>query len=276
MYSFPRSDLRARTAGLCVALSLTLALGACKSIGDVTGSIRPTSVTAPTDEASLRANAETWGRKYDQDPGNKTAAMTYAAALRRLTQYAQATAVLQRAAAKFPNDMEVLGAYGKALADAGRWQEAADVLSRAHTPERPNWSILSAQGSVADQLGNHAAAQEYYQSALKIVPEQPSVLSNLGLSYALSKDLRSAEQAMQRAVDQPAADMRVRQNFALVLALEGKFSEAEAVSRRDLPAQEAAANVAAIRQMIAQSDTWRDIQKLDAQRPHKGTASASR
>ncbi|MDB5593695.1 MAG: hypothetical protein JWM36_656 [Hyphomicrobiales bacterium] len=276
MYSFPRSHPQARTARLCVALTLTLALGACKSIGDVTGSIRPASVTAPTDDASLRAYAETWGRKYDQDPGNKTAALTYAAALRRLTQYSQATAVLQRAAAKFPDDMEVLGAYGKALADAGRWQEAADVLSRAHTPERPNWSILSAQGSVADQLGNHAAAQEYYQAALKIVPEQPSVLSNLGLSYALAKDLRSAEQAMQRAVDQPAADMRVRQNFALVLALQGKFSEAEAVSRRDLPAQEAAANVAAIRQMIAQSDTWRDIQKLDTQHPRKGPASASR
>ncbi|MDB5649281.1 MAG: hypothetical protein JWL62_801 [Hyphomicrobiales bacterium] len=276
MYGFPGSRSPAKTAGLCLALSLTLALGACKSVGDITGSLRPGSVAAPTDETSLRAYADSWGRKYDQNPSDKMTALTYAAALRRLTQYAQATAVLQRAAAKFPDDLEVLGAYGKALADAGRWQEAADVLSRAQTPERPNWSILSALGSVSDQLGDHPAAQEYYRAALKIVPDQPSVLSNLGLSYALAKTLPSAEEALQRAVAQPAADMRVRQNYALVLALEGKFNEAEVISRRDLSPQDAAANVASIRQMIAQSDTWRDIQKLDAKGRRNGAATAAR
>jgi Flp pilus assembly protein TadD len=53
----------------------------------------------------------------------------------------------------------------------------------------------------------------------------------------------------------------VRQNLALVLALQGKFAEAEEMSRRDLSPMDAAQNVASIRQMISQSDTWRDIQK---------------
>jgi hypothetical protein len=43
------------------------------------------------------------------------------------------------------------------------------------------------------------------------------------------------------------------------LALEGKFPQAEEWSRRDLSPIEAAANVASIRQMISQSNTWRDI-----------------
>jgi Flp pilus assembly protein TadD len=55
-----------------------------------------------------------------------------------MTEYAQAAAVLQRLAIKFPRDTEVLGAYGKALADSGRLREAAEVLPRAHTPDRPN------------------------------------------------------------------------------------------------------------------------------------------
>jgi hypothetical protein len=58
----------------------------------------------------------------------------------------------------------------------------------------------------------------------------------------------------------PKADARVRQNLALVLALQGKFTEAEAVSARDVSPEQAVANVTTIRQMISQSNTWREIQ----------------
>jgi Flp pilus assembly protein TadD len=177
---------------------------------------------------------------------------------------------LQRLSIKFPRDVDVLGAYGKALADAGRPREAAEVLAHAHTPERPNWSVLSAQGSVADQLGDHEQAQAYYAAALKIAPAQPHVLSNLGLSYALSKKLPEAETTLRQAVAEPGADRPVRQNLALVLALEGKFSSAEEVARRDLDPKDASANVAAIRRMIAQSNTWKQIQALDS-KPGPGT-----
>jgi Flp pilus assembly protein TadD len=158
----------------------------------------------------------------------------------------------------------VLAAYGKALAEAGRSREAAEVLAHAHTPERPNWSVLSAQGSVADQLGDHEQAQAYYAAPLKIAPAQPHVLSNLGLSYALSKKLPEAEETLKEAAAAPDADRHVRQNLALVLALEGKFASAEEISRRDLDAKDASANVAAIRHMISQSNTWKQIQALDA------------
>ena len=62
------------------------------------------------------------------------------------------------------------------------------------------------------------------------------MLSNLGLSYALSRQLPRAEETLKEAAMQPGADMRVRQNLALVLALEGKFDQAEEWSRRDLSA----------------------------------------
>ena len=81
--------------------------------------------------------------------------------------------------------MGVLGAYGRALADVGNYKQALDVLSRAHTPDQPDWRILSVQGAVLDQMGRHEEAQRYYGTALRIVPDEPSVLSNLGLSYAL-------------------------------------------------------------------------------------------
>ncbi len=241
-------------------LSLALALGACKTVRDVTGSISRPEASAPSDSQGAQRFAEEWGRRYDAAPNDRNVALTYAKGLRATRRFAEAVAVLQKLAAQHTNDQDVLAAYGKALADAGRLQEAANVLQGAHTPERPNWSVLSAQGSVADQMGDHVVAQGYYNSALKIVPGEPSVLSNLGLSYALTKKLALAEQTLREASANPRADARVRQNLALVLALQGKFSEAEDIQKRDMPADQAAANVGEIRRMIAQSNTWRQIQ----------------
>jgi Flp pilus assembly protein TadD len=145
----------------------------------------------------------------------------------------------------------VLGAYGRALAEAGDYNQALQVLERAHSPDQPDWHILSAQGAVLDQMGRHADAQRYYLTALKMVPDEPSVLSNLGLSYALSKDLPNAEATLRRASAHPPVDQRVRQNLALVVGLQGRFAEAETIARADLPAEEAVANVAYLRQMLA-------------------------
>jgi Flp pilus assembly protein TadD len=267
-----------------LAILAALALCGCSkvadvagSIGDVTGSIgAPRRAELPKSEADLRRYVEDMGRRYDSDPKHKANALAYARGLHALDRNAEAVAVLQGQAIRRPDDQEVLAAYGKALADAGRLREAAEVLGRAHTPERPDWSVLSAQGSIADQLGGHEEARAYYQSALKIRPNEPTVLSNLGLSYALSKQLPQAEQTLLQAASQPAADMRVRQNLALVLALQGKFGEAEEWSRRDLTPIDAAANVASIRQMISQSNSWREIQSYGAAPNRKPTAPPAR
>jgi len=128
------------------------------------------------------------------------------------------------------------------------------VLSRAHTPERPDWRILSVQGAVLDQMGRHDEAQLYYSTALRIAPAEASVLSNLGLSYALSKDLVRAESTLRRASAQADADTRVRQNLALVVGLQGRLAEAESIARVDLPSEESAANVTYLRKILAQQN----------------------
>jgi Flp pilus assembly protein TadD len=247
-------------AVLCAALA-TAALGGCKSAGDVTGSINA-AAPLPGDPSRLHARVEELGRRYESKPGDAALAMDYAAGLRAEERNAQAVAVLQNAVARNPSNLSLLAAFGKALADAGRLKEADAALERAHMPERPNWSVLSAQGSVADQLGEHERARRLYDAALKIAPGEPVVLSNLGLSYALSRDLPRAEATLRQANRHPRADARMRQNLALVLALSGKYQEAEEVARRDLSPADAAANIAAIRKTIVENDTWRKIQAV--------------
>ena len=100
-------------------------------------------------------------------------------------------------------------------------------------------------------------ARKYYASALRIAPEEPSVLSNLGLSYVLSKELPKAEEILRRANSRADADPRVRQNLALVVGLQGRLAEAESIVKADRPPDEAAANVAYLRQLLSRKESSR-------------------
>jgi Flp pilus assembly protein TadD len=186
-------------------------------------------------------------------------AVRHARELRANGLRGQAVAVLAQAATEHPKDRGVLAAYGRALADVGNYPQALEVLNRAHSPDQPDWRILSVQGAVLDQMGRPEEARHYYESALRIAPDEPLVLSNLGLSYALSKDLPQAEATLRRAVSRAGADRRVRQNLALVVGLQGRFEEAEQIARADLPPEEAVANVAYLRQMLAQPNSWKKL-----------------
>ena len=257
----PRSSSRPalmRAAFAAALVSVAAPLAGCQDFGDVTGAI---PASQPTDEARLRAYADELGKRYDSNPGEKTVSIEYARALRALTRYSEAVAVIQTAAIKAPKDFDVLGEYGKALADAGQLTQAKDGLSHAYTPDNPRWDVMSVQGVVADRLGDHATAMQFYRDALKIAPGEPSVLTNMGLSLALAKHLPEAEQALRQAVANPKADARMRGDLALVLALEGKFADAETVGRTDLSPAAARANVEAIRRMIAENDSWRELRK---------------
>jgi Flp pilus assembly protein TadD len=253
----PRTARAARllaSAALCAALALPVA--GCKTTGDdTTGSIGARD--APRSDTDWRRSLEVWGARYHENPGDIDAAMNYAQALRATEQRAQAVAVLEQASIRNPNNMGLLGAYGRALAEAGDYNHALEVLSRAHTPDQPDWRLLNAQGAVLDQLGRHAEAQRHYLTALKIVPNEPSILSNLGLSYALTKDLKRAEATLRQAAARPNAAPKARQNLALVVGLQGRFAEAEKLASADLPEGEAAANVRYLRQMLAEQSDWK-------------------
>jgi Flp pilus assembly protein TadD len=206
----------------------------------------------PRNEEEWRREAKALGERYKSNPRDADQAVRYAQALRQTGQRAQAVAVLQQASIYNPQNQKILGAYGRALADAGDFEQALDMLGRAHSPDQPDWRILSAQGAVLDQMGRFDEARRYYETALRIVPEEASVLSNLGLSYALSKQLPKAEAMLRRASTKAASDKRIRQNLALVVGLQGRFKEAEQIVGADLPPEEAASNIAYLKQMIAE------------------------
>jgi Flp pilus assembly protein TadD len=250
-----QSSLSRCLASAALTVILSASLGGCQTVSDVTGSLSPKST--PSSDTDPRRAVEVAGERYHADPQNAEAALAYGQALRANGQRSQATALLEQATIAHPGDKALLAAYGRALVDNGNFQQALDVLSRSHSPENPDWRILSVQGTALDQLGRHEEARRYYASALKIMPDEPTVLSNLGLSYMLSKNLPKAEEVLRQAYTSTRADARVRQNLALVVGLQGRFAEAEQIVRADLPADEAAANAAYLRQMLNRKDVSR-------------------
>jgi Flp pilus assembly protein TadD len=250
--SVASSRVRLLTSAATAVLMASVLAG-CKTTGTVdrTASLSSSNVSMRT-EADWRREGDAHEARFRANPKDAENAIRYAQALRQTGRRAQAAAVLETAAIHTPNHPGLLGAYGRALADTGNLKQALEVLQRAHSPDSPDWRILSVQGAVLDQMGRHEEAQRHYASALRIVPDEPSVLSNMGLSYALSKDLKRAEDTLRRASARGIADKRVRQNLALVVGLQGRTQEAEQIAQADLPPDQAAENVAFLRRATVQ------------------------
>ena len=211
-----------RCLGMVSVLVLVLASSGCSSsLSKFKGSLN--DVPGPSTREAGAPNAlEALARRYDAKPGEKQASLAYANALRGRSQHAQAVAVLQRTSIQNVGDRDVAAAYGKALADVGKFQEAMQVLTQAHNADRPDWRVLSSQGAISDQMGEHQRAREFYTQAMQMAPNEPSVLTNYGLSFVLTKDLAKAEEILRRAASMPNADMRTQANLDLVLSLRGK------------------------------------------------------
>lgn len=249
--SAPRQT-KTRVSVLIAVSVLALMTAGCASNKANTGTHSPTTGVHSVAPGSSQARAEVakWAKRYEKDRQNRTSLLGYANALSQNGQIQQAMAVLRAGVIAHQNDREIASAYGKILAMNGRFEEALNVIQGAQRPDMPDWKLMSAEAAIYDQTGNQQKARSLYKQALKIAPDDPSLLNNLGLSYLLSNELPDAEYTLRRAASLPGADSRVRQNLALVLGVQGKFDEAIQVAQAELDPRQAEANIAYLRHMM--------------------------
>ena len=246
---------------LLAALGLSLALGACAKNGTTGTSSFGGSKNSTQSAAETSGDAVGyWGARYKRTPKSKKVGLNYAAALRKRGRNAQALAVMRKQVAYHPKDRQVLAAYGKALASAGQLQKALKVVRRAQADDQPDWKLFSAEGAINDQLGRPTQARASYKQALKIKPNEASVLSNMGMSHLLTGDLKTSERYLRRALKGKSSST-TRQNLALVVGLQGRFQEAEKIAAADLSPAQAQANVRFLRKMLKQQNAWGDLKK---------------
>lgn len=261
-----RRGRAARHAVGLLGLTLIAALPSCGGTGgagpasaskDAGGSrfqeaVEPSLISAAR-QAEATYDYEAAAGQYfalmQRNPGDRGYTVAYARNLRYLGRGEEAVAVLTDWLRKNQPDGRVLLELGKAYLAADRLALAEKFLQQSLEKDSANWDTHSSLGVVADYQGNHALAQSQYLEALKISPDNPVVLNNLGLSRAQSGDVRGAVEALRRASDQPSAGAQVRQNLALVLALSGDLEGAERLARKDLPPDLARQNMTYFRHL---------------------------
>lgn len=211
------------------------------------------------EKQDLLTQAKFWGAEYEKNPNEYQAALKYARVLRAIGSSARATEVSAQALTLKPGDVELTMIFAQSSLDQGKAADAAMALSRAEAEGQSDWRMLSIIGVTMDSLDQHAGAQGYYQKALALSPDNPKILANLGLSYALDGKPGLAEQTLRQAIALPGADSRVTQNLVVVLGVQGKFDEAEKIAGADMPKALMESNREYFRSMLNPSRKWETL-----------------
>jgi Flp pilus assembly protein TadD len=252
-----RKDLKSSAKSLVypwvAGLAMAAMLGACTDASPQLSH----SALAPSGlekKAGRSAELEKLATAHKADTSDVAAALAYAKALRLAGAKADALAVLETAAKSRPTDRQLALERGQLTLDLGDAVKAELLLRAAHDPKAPDWRLHSALGAALASRGKQREAQAQFAKALALAPDQPSVLNNLALSYALDGKAAEAEKLLRKvaAAKGDTDASRVQQNLALVLGLEGKLAESRAAAEAALPPAKVSENVAYL-QMLAEA-----------------------
>jgi Flp pilus assembly protein TadD len=249
-------------ASLCLASALVLA-GCSNGQGKLASSQADPVVTGSTSSVpSIRKTAEA-ARAWQEKPGSVRRAVTYARLLDQAGQKQQLIRVLETTISHNPNDPKLVAYLGKELILSGRSKAGVEQLNKAISAGEANWKNYSALGSGYDQMGQHAKAREAYNKALQLKPNEVAVHNNIGMSYILEGDLKQAEASLRQAQKLPDGEFNqtLRQNLALSVGLQGRFDEAREIASRDLPPAQVEENLAFLKKMLNQDNTWQKLKQ---------------
>ena len=200
------------------------------------------------------ARRRSYQERYRANPKDVDAALKYAKALRAVGP-AGAGSCGARTGHHRPSGQQ--DAARRLWPRAGRQRQLPAGVRRAWSRPQPRRSRLARSLGAGSRDSTSSAgyeeARHYYASALKIAPDEPSVLSNLGLSYVLSKDLPKAEETLRRAYGLRRRSARAGESGA-----GGRPAGPVRRSRKDREgrpaAGEAAANVAQLKQILSRKE----------------------
>lgn len=248
-----------RRAAIMFLMASSLLLTGCnKTTGQMGADSNLT--TASTTPLSAEALAEL-GLKWQSNPKDLSKGLAYANALESAGRKEEALKVYQKLVENGPGNAKLASLYGRKLVAAGKADAAIPVLENATQRGETDWRTLSALGSAYDQKGLYEKARAEYQKALATDPQNLAIMNNLAMSYALQGKLKEAEAELRAADALPRSrsEPRIRQNLALVVGLQGRFDEASQLAQQDLPPEQVEQNMAYLKKMLSQPNTWQQI-----------------
>jgi Flp pilus assembly protein TadD len=134
-----------------------------------------------------------------------------------------------------PDDVRVVGEYGKVLAQQGRPADAIPFLKRALELQQSDWTLYSALGVADDQIDDHVSAKLAYEHALSLKPGEAAVLNNYAVSRMLAGDLNGAQRLLAQASSSGDADPKIAENLAVLAGMKRPASVVAVTPQSDSP-----------------------------------------
>lgn len=201
----------------CAVLAMAgLWLSACSST-DTPDALALTGPTAAQTAASQRHGADTGLLSANLDTQ-----LGYARAMRASGDLQGAGRILSQLMLAAPDDPRIVGEYGKVLAQQGHTGDAKAFLERAVQLQPNDWTLYSALGVTYDQMDKHAQAQNAYNQALRLKPDEPSVLNNYAVSQMLAGHLDAAQTMLAQAKAGNDSNPKIAGNLNMVASLRGR------------------------------------------------------
>ncbi|WP_295195934.1 tetratricopeptide repeat protein [uncultured Brevundimonas sp.] len=201
------------------------------------------AVRATYDRMDALSRSVFWASEQQADPTDAVAGVKLAQALRELGRYDQAAEAAQATLTIQPNNLDALLELGRAHIARGQAFYGVAPLEQARDLAPRDWRPYSLLGVAYEQVRRTDDARAAWNQALALSPDNPDVLTNAATAALTHGDAPGAETLLRRAVAQPTASAKVRQNLAMVLGLQGKMGEAEQILRRELPPEQAEQNL---------------------------------
>lgn len=180
---------------------------------------------------------------YERDQSNQSYIVGLSRNLRYGGKAAEARLFMDLITGESADGPEIRAEYGKALLSDGLPEQAVENLSQAIDTGASSWQNYSALGAARDRLGKFDGAQEAYNAATGLSPNNPLIKNNQALSLALSGRLKLAIEMLEGVASRPGATPKLRQNLAMLLALNGDVKAARSLGRVDLTDQEVQNNL---------------------------------
>ena len=153
-----------------------------------------------------------------------------------------------------PATTKTLWAMADILATQGKDSECEYVLKRIIQNDP---KFLPAYNSLAElqmRQGQTNAATATLQDALRIGPEDPVLLNNLGMCWLVRRDYENALKVFDKAAAIAPGNTKYRGNMAVALGLMGREAESLELFRQILPEDQAARNMEVLRQARKNAD----------------------
>lgn len=175
--------------------------------------------------------AEMYKQLSDKNPEKKEYTIAFIDNLRKAEKNELAVKAATKALEKYPSDLAIMEIKGLALMNLGEFAEASRVFDQVMKTDDKRWKTLNALGILFAIKKMNPQAIEYYNAALKVSPDNPAVLNNLGLAQAIDRDYATAIETLIRArnhAESGSEELKhVDMDLALVYAIAGRLDDAE-------------------------------------------------